>query len=115
MDTKSFHSFVRLVRKMHHAQQDSYNAHNRDKQKIAVAKALEQKVSKQLCDYPTGFTPIYDWQILFINIVKEVRSAQAMYYSTKYESVFQRCKKAETRLGNSFEYIQKTNPEVLTH
>lgn len=116
MDAKKFHSFVRLVRKMYHAQQDSYAAHNRDRNKIAIAKALEAKVSAELVDYPTGFTPIYEWQILWISIVKEVRSSQAMFYShyAQHESILQRCKAAEARLGNSFIFIEKTNPEVLT-
>lgn len=110
-----FHSFVKLVRLMHNTQQESYKAHNGNRNLIAKAKALETKVAAQLREYPTGqYKEFYEWQERFILLVKRVRSDQAMYYSTKYESVLRRCRESEDILGKSIAWIEYHHPAVFT-
>lgn len=112
MTKAKFHSFVKLVRLMHNTQQECYKSRNNDKNLVAKAKQLEKKVGLQLIELKS--TPIYyEWQALFLHIVKSTRAEQAMYYATKYIAVLERCQALEKRLGDGILHIEKHNPEVF--
>ncbi len=113
MTKKEFHSFVKLVIKMYNTQQDSYKKWNGDSNLVAQARALEKKVSDKLCDFKPNQDVFYNWQPLFLQIVKYVRAEQAMYYATKHDNVLARCKGYESRLGNAIIYINTHSPEVF--
>jgi len=113
MTKEQFHSFVRLVRVMHNTQQESYSSNNSNSNLVAKSKALEGKVSGKLREFIATVPIFYEWQDRFIHVVKEVRSQQAMYYATKYESVLEKCREKEAILGKAIAYIETEAPQVF--
>jgi hypothetical protein len=113
MTKAEFHSFIKLVRKMHCAQQECYKERMMNSNSIAKARALEGKVTDNLVKIKGKREEYYDWQELFIRRVKELRSEQAMYYATRYPAVLERCKEKEASLAKAFEYIDLHAPEIF--
>lgn len=113
MTKKEFHSFVKLVIKMYNTQQESYKKRNGDSNLVAKCKALENRVSKGLADYREKTEIFYKWQQRFIEVLKQLRAEQAMYYATKQANSLARCKQHEQSLGNAIIYINTHSPEVF--
>lgn len=112
MNREQFHSFIKLVRLMYNKQQDSYKAHNGNKNLVAQAKALETKVAGKLRDVQAAQS-FYTWQPRFIVVVKEMRAEQEMYYASKHDTVLQRCKQKEATVGTAIAYIETHFPQVF--
>lgn len=113
MTKEQFHSFVKLVRLMHNKQQESYSSNNSNANIIAQAKALEAKVAGKFKEFTDTDTLHYTWQARFVALVKEVRAQQAMYYSTKYDSVLQKCKALESKLRDAIIWMETKHPEIF--
>ena len=113
MTKEQFHSFIKLVRLMHHKQQESYSVRNSNSNIVAQAKALEAKVAGKFREFIQTDSQFYEWQNRFVALVKEVRALQAMYYSTRYESVLEKCRAIETKLTNSIIWLEKNHPQIF--
>jgi hypothetical protein len=116
MTIHQFHSFVKLVRKMHGCQQDFFlrgriGAENA----MSQAKVLEKKVDQQIRLFNPQTPTFYEWQPNFLALIKALRMEQTLYFQTRYDSVKMRCKKMESELDKSFVFLEQNFPNVFIH
>lgn len=116
MNIHQFHSFVKLVRKMHSCQQDYFlRGRIGSENALSQAKALEKRVDQQIRLFNPETPNFYEWQPNFLALIKGLRSQQTLYFETRYDSVKMRCKKMEAELDKSFVFLKQNFPNVFVH
>lgn len=111
MTQEQFHSFVRLVRKMHRTRKEAKVSSNGNIG--AQVFSLSSKVDGKLHEFTNATTQHYEWQHGFVNLIKSIRKERKEYELTKYESQLKRCEELEDKLEFGMRYLEKNYPLVF--